>query len=54
MQGKVQLKTCRWHNHLDPEINTSVWSEEDEQRLFEAHKVHGNRWKCISRLLEGR
>lgn len=39
---------------MSPEISTAVWSESDEHRLFEAHKVHGNKWKIISKLFEGR
>jgi hypothetical protein len=34
-------KQCRerWHNHLDPHINKSNWTEEEERVMSEAHKV---------------
>ncbi|KAF3779838.1 Transcription factor [Nymphaea thermarum] len=36
-------KSCRfrWINHLDPTLNRS---EEEEERLLNAHCVHGNEW----------
>ena len=39
-------KQCRerWHNHLDPKINKSPWSEEEERIMAEGHKMHGNKW----------
>jgi hypothetical protein len=51
---KVAPHLPRWYNHLSPDINSADWSEKDEERLFEAHKEFGNKWKIISRLFEGR
>ncbi|KAF3779855.1 Transcription factor [Nymphaea thermarum] len=36
-------KSCRfrWINHLDPMLNRS---EKEEERLLNAHSVHGNKW----------
>jgi myb proto-oncogene protein len=51
---KVVLYLIRWYNHLNPEINNSFWSPQDEKKLFDAHKIHGNKWKSISRLFVGR
>jgi hypothetical protein len=36
-------KQCRerWHNHLDPHINKSNWTEEEERVMSEAHKELG-------------
>jgi myb proto-oncogene protein len=49
-------KQCRerWHNHLDPNINKTPWTEQEEHIMFEAHKKYANKWADISRLLPGR
>ena len=50
MPLEVDYGLFRWYNHLSPDISSAEWSQEDEERLFEAHKEHGNKWKIISRL----
>nr|GMD85228.1 transcription factor LAF1-like [Ipomoea batatas] len=49
-------KSCRlrWFNQLDPRINRRPFSEEEEERLVAAHRIHGNKWALISRLFPGR
>ncbi|KAH7404657.1 hypothetical protein KP509_15G036500 [Ceratopteris richardii] len=49
-------KSCRlrWFNQLDPRINRSAFSEEEEGRLLAAHRLYGNKWACIARLFPGR
>ncbi|KMZ75379.1 hypothetical protein ZOSMA_115G00150 [Zostera marina] len=49
-------KSCRlrWFNQLDPRINRSPFTEEEEERLIESHRIHGNRWSVIARLFKGR
>lgn len=49
-------KQCRerWHNHLDPNINKDVWTEEEERVMSEAHRQMGNKWSEIAKLLPGR
>merc|ERR1719181_457699 len=49
-------KQCRerWHNHLDPAINKSEWSLEEDQKLLKAHETMGNKWADIAKALPGR
>ncbi|KAH7683772.1 myb proto-oncogene protein plant protein [Dioscorea alata] len=49
-------KSCRlrWFNQLDPRINRSPFSEEEEELLLALHRIHGNRWAVIARLFPGR
>ncbi|KAG6485726.1 hypothetical protein ZIOFF_054291 [Zingiber officinale] len=55
IQGRTG-KSCRlrWFNQLDPRINRSPFSEEEEARLLALHRLHGNRWSAIARLFPGR
>jgi len=49
-------KQCRerWHNHLNPKIKKSAWSDEEEWLLFLCHKLKGNRWAEITLCMTGR
>lgn len=49
-------KQCRerWHNHLNPKIKKSSWSDEEEWLLFLHHKAIGNKWADIAKSLPGR
>ncbi|CAN4085426.1 unnamed protein product [Withania somnifera] len=55
LQGRSG-KSCRlrWYNQLDPRINRSPFTEEEEERLLSSHRIHGNRWAIIARLFPGR
>ncbi|XP_031498633.1 transcription factor MYB52-like [Nymphaea colorata] len=57
--GKLQGrsgKSCRlrWFNHLDPRINRSPFTAEEEERLLASHRIHGNKWAAIARFFPGR
>ncbi|CAN6894528.1 unnamed protein product [Brassica oleracea] len=55
LEGRIG-KQCRerWHNHLNPGINKEAWTPEEELALMNAHRVHGNRWAEIAKVLPGR
>ncbi|XP_071728734.1 transcription factor MYB52-like [Rutidosis leptorrhynchoides] len=55
LQGRSG-KSCRlrWFNQLDPRINRRPFTEDEEERLLAAHRLHGNKWALISRLFPGR
>ena len=44
----------RWVNHLDPKINKLKWTIEEERKIFDAHKIYGNKWKVIAKNLDNR
>ncbi|CAL5388289.1 unnamed protein product [Camellia sinensis] len=49
-------KQCRerWHNHLNPDIKKDAWMLEEELALMNAHRIHGNKWAEIAKVLPGR
>ncbi|XP_057801356.1 transcription factor MYB3R-3-like [Salvia miltiorrhiza] len=49
-------KQCRerWHNHLNPDIKKDAWTLEEELTLLNAHRINGNKWAELAKLLPGR
>lgn len=49
-------KQCRrrWLNHLNMESKKCGWSREEDVKLVELHRTHGNKWTEIARLIGGR
>lgn len=57
--GKMSERTgkqCRerWTHHLDPAVNRSSWSRDEEWVLYLQHAVYGNKWAVLAKLLPGR
>ncbi|KAJ0262845.1 SANT/Myb domain-containing protein [Hirschfeldia incana] len=44
----------RWYNQLAPYLIKEPFTKEEEERLLEAHRIHGNRWSVIATLFPGR
>ncbi|KAG8191403.1 hypothetical protein JTE90_010580 [Oedothorax gibbosus] len=55
LRGRIG-KQCRerWHNHLNPDIKKTAWTNEEERIICEYHNKWGNQWAKIAKVLPGR
>lgn len=44
IRERYTLSLHRWHNHLNPDIVKKAWSQEEQKKLFSAHRIYGNKW----------
>jgi len=45
---------CSWVNCLNPEINKSAWTGDENVLLLQLHEKLGNHWAEIAKYLPGR
>ena len=49
-------KQCkeRWNTYLNPAVNRGSWTVEEDIRILENYKTHGNKWSVISKSITNR
>ncbi|GJJ76706.1 transcription factor MYB, plant [Entomortierella parvispora] len=54
--GSRTGKQCRerWHNHLDPKIDKSPFTAEEDELIFKLFAQLGSKWAEMSKLMPGR
>ncbi|GFR42455.1 hypothetical protein Agub_g3362 [Astrephomene gubernaculifera] len=49
-------KQCRrrWKNHLNADLKSGGWSADEDRILMEGHRLYGNKWTEIAKMVGGR
>ncbi|GIL78864.1 hypothetical protein Vretimale_133 [Volvox reticuliferus] len=49
-------KQCRrrWKNHLNADLKSGGWTAEEDRILMEGHRLYGNKWTEIAKMVGGR
>eukprot|EP00047_Mylnosiga_fluctuans_P003093 m.227476 g.227476 ORF g.227476 m.227476 type:complete len:537 (+) comp11591_c0_seq1:193-1803(+) len=55
LKGRIG-KQCRerWHNHLNPDIKKTPWTEEEDQVILSLYNSIGSKWAEMAKALPGR
>jgi hypothetical protein len=55
MPGK-SVRQCRdrWNNYLSPDVNQSLWTEEEDKVVLREYRNLGEQWRLIAIFLPGR
>jgi hypothetical protein len=54
MTAGVCTAPHRWRNYLDPNLDLSKASKEEDARIMEVVNVHGTNWETIKAYFPGR
>jgi hypothetical protein len=56
MQNPFTPRQCRerWKNYLDPRLQHTSWSPDEDARLLEGYYQLGNKWISLASRFEGR
>jgi Myb-like DNA-binding domain len=54
--GSRTGKQCRerYHNILDPQVHRGQWTTDEDKKIIDLHKIYGNHWAKIAKVLCGR
>eukprot|EP00047_Mylnosiga_fluctuans_P017623 m.63152 g.63152 ORF g.63152 m.63152 type:complete len:421 (-) comp7178_c0_seq1:177-1439(-) len=55
LKGRIG-KQCRerWHNHLNPEIKKTPWTESEDRLILQLYRQIGSKWAEMAKVLPGR
>jgi len=55
LNDKTQKQVyARWRDYLQPGISNLPWTKKEQKRLEDLHKVLGNQWAVLTKMLPGR
>jgi hypothetical protein len=59
MQGTVFLPIVvshcsSWHNHLNPDIKKTPWTDDEDRTILNLYQQFGSKWAEMAKFLPGR